>query len=200
MTSLNKYRNDLLDKVGEIEQIEEVFPEKYKEIFSKLCEYQKLYYILSVDVSASTYLAEEFMSNTYDKEKQLGEDISRIEEYLKDDYLNLNKIDLSTDVSKSYTPKTFSYSYSNGEVHETNTMSSSDISSAKKVADEYCIMLIDKQSSIDTITYTGTSSSYGSCASFEYKVKYTNGTTRKGTVTVSKYSDEFKTTGMEMED
>lgn len=200
MTSLNLYRNKLLDKVGEIEQIEGMFPEKYKEVFSTLCKYQKLYYIMDVDVTASTYLAEDFMSDTYERENQLHDDILRIEGYLENEYLNLDKIDLGTDVGLSYAPKTFSYSYSNNEIYKTNTMSSSEMSSAKKVADEYCQVLMDKQPSIDTITYTGTSSSSGSYAYFEYKVKYTNGTTREGTVTVSKYADSFEATGMDMED
>ena len=108
-------------------------------------------------------------------------------------------MDLSTSVSLSYSPRTFSYSYSLGGSYDSLTLNSSEIISAKSVADSYCRMLINKQSSISTITYIGTSSGLGSFAFFEYKVTYNDGTTRIGTVTVQKNSSSWKAIGMDFD-
>ncbi len=201
MKSLDAPRNAVLDKVGEIDLIVYDFPEKYRPVISKLAECQKTVYVIDMDVTTVTKMCDvmDFLSSSFDQEKQLKEDIERLESYLEDEYLHTDNMDLSTSVSLSYSPRTFSYSYSLGGSYDSLTLNSSEIISAKSVADSYCRMLINKQSSISTITYIGTSSGLGSFAFFEYKVTYNDGTTRIGTVTVQKNSSSWKAIGMDFD-
>ncbi len=60
-------------------------------------------------------------------------------------------------------------------------------------------MLMEKQSSVISISYNGNNSSSKNSATFEYKVEYL-GITRIGTVYVKKEDGVFKATGMDFED
>ena len=70
---------------------------------------------------------------------------------------------------------------------------------AKRVADEYCDMLKEKQKSITSIRYTGKSSEYGNSTFFDYKVKFNTGLERIGTVQVSRRGDDYVAVGMDMD-
>lgn len=199
MSSLGKPRNNLLNKVDEIEKITEDFPEKYQEIFSKICEYQKLYYIMDIDVVTISCLSDSFWGNTYDRVKELDKEIERLEKYLYDKYLQPENVKFRDDITMSYSPQTFQYRYTNEKTYSSSTMSTGDFDNAKKIADEYCKMLMEKQSSIISISYTGNNSSSKNSATFEYKVEYV-GITRIGTVYVKKKDGVFKATGMDFED
>lgn len=149
-TERNKVLN-LYDSIAEVD-----FPEKYRDIFDKIKKYQQLYYVMYIDLEQASYFSDDYPMGLWDKIKAIDTEIERLEGYLENEYLVPQDIDLSTDITTSYTPKTFSYTFSSGGSYTTDTLSDSDISKAKSVANDYCRMLLDKQSSISSITYNNT--------------------------------------------
>lgn len=190
-------RNKVLSLYDSINEID--FPEKYEDIFEKIKKYQQLYYVMSIDLDQATSFSDDYPMGLWDKIKKIDAEITRLQNYLTNEYLVPEKVDLHSDVTQSYTPLTFSYSFSNGSF-TSNTLSESEVSKAKSAANTYCVMLENKQSSISSITYTSTEYIGLMIIQFKYKVEYTNGLIRYGIVTVQNTSGTWSVNGMEMED
>ena len=195
---LKTERNKVLSLYDSINEIE--FPEKYTAIFDKIKEYQQLYYVMDIDLRQVHIFSDQYLTGLWNEKKAIGAEIERLEEYLENEYLVLGEVDLSSDLETSYTPKTFSYTFSDGCSYISDTLTESDVLEAKNIANEYCRMLLNKQSSMSSIIYDNTEYIGTWMVQFKYKVKYTNGTTRYGVVTVEKISDTWKADGMKMED
>lgn len=79
----------------------------------------------------------------------------------------------------------------------TPSVSQEDINAAKEEADRYRDMLLEKQPSILSFTYTGNDTAEDNVFTFECQLEYENGTST-GTITVYKNSDgTFSAQGLE---
>lgn len=131
-------------KLSKIKDIS--FIDKYKELFYQICLYQELYFVKYADMIRWDALVNEpYRFVTEDDLSLILEEINRLEEYLENKNLNINKVKFTNSIDMEFTPETFNYTSFLGKEYESNKLTKAQISSAEMAAKKYCNKLQQEQ-------------------------------------------------------
>ena len=115
--SYKKLRDKMFDKISLLNSLTEQFPQKYQKIYVQLIKTTELYYEIRTDFVDLVYVLNDvyrIQNSKYinsDYLLDVDDEISKLEDYLQDEYLNLKKVKKSKDINYKYSPCTFSYDF-----------------------------------------------------------------------------------------